>query len=88
MRLDIGNIHAADHILPFFMMIAPSWRGVFLKKMFSMRDDDNAASIISPVSAYALSSCWSVITSNAPVLLLDKFEQALRMESTCFCAFC
>ena len=53
-----------------------------VKKIFSMSRMERVASIISPVSAYTLSSCWLVMTINAPVLFADICSHAFKMAFT------
>ena len=72
-------MHPAARMRRLAMIMAPSCRGEFLKKMFSMSRWLMLASITSPVLTMSASEEWRSITMSAPTLPLAIDMQAMTM---------
>ena len=71
----------AATILLSVMIMAPSCKGLFLKKMFSISGLLISASMVTPVSTMSAKVFFRVITINAPCLMFDMEAQAWQMLS-------
>ena len=74
-----GRMHPAALMRLRLMTIAPSWRGEFLKKMFSMSRCEMLASMISPDSITSLSGTSRSMTMSAPTFCLAMLMHAMTM---------
>ena len=78
---DKGSVTLLDLIMLPSIIIAPSWRGLFLKKILSIKEEDNSAFKTSPSVLTKSRLVFLSKTINAPVLDFFKFSIAIKSSS-------